>query len=251
MQAMPMQSISHKTILVVEDEPELRGILAAELRDAGYEVMDAPSGNAAIALLGRTSVDVVLSDVRMADGSGLDLVRWLRARHREKPPILLLSGFSDVSSEQAFHEGAAATLAKPLASEELLEIVASFAAPPDLRLSRQPEIGEDVPLVSRSFGSAAEADADGALQVGTGGAFVACESDLPECYDRLRFHFAFANGTVLDGAGVVRWIRRADEPEGAAGFGLEFSYLSGRALATHAQIVGDSPRVSYNPLGTR
>jgi CheY-like chemotaxis protein len=64
-----------KTILVVEDAPDVRDYFAASLRDAGYRVLDAESVHQALALLrGRRGVDAILADYNLGDGTGAELI---------------------------------------------------------------------------------------------------------------------------------------------------------------------------------
>jgi PAS domain S-box-containing protein len=83
-----------ETILVVEDNPDVRDITVDRLQDMGFLTLVADGGPAAVAILeAGTPVDVVFSDVVMAGGmSGYDVVRWVR-EHRPELKILLASGF--------------------------------------------------------------------------------------------------------------------------------------------------------------
>jgi PAS domain S-box-containing protein len=85
-----------ETLLVVEDEPALRGMLTSALRRRGYTVhvcRDMPEALRAIGELG-SSLDLVLTDVVMPHGSGVDLARQIRAHH-PKVKVLLMSGYAD------------------------------------------------------------------------------------------------------------------------------------------------------------
>ena len=57
--------MSKSTILVVEDEPLVREIIVSELEDAGYEVLEAADGAAALALLREARVDLLFTDIRL------------------------------------------------------------------------------------------------------------------------------------------------------------------------------------------
>jgi CheY-like chemotaxis protein len=76
-------------VLVVEDEPALRELWREVLGDAGWEVLDAASGEAAMSLLDTERVDAALADLRMPGLSGLALVYALRAR---VPAVVAISG---------------------------------------------------------------------------------------------------------------------------------------------------------------
>jgi two-component system, cell cycle sensor histidine kinase and response regulator CckA len=109
------------TVLVVDDESEVRTLIAEILRGAGYRVVAAPDGDAAIALLGRAghSVDLLVTDVVMPVMSGTDLA----ARVTEQFPgtrVLFVSGF--VPAGSAALRGAP-LVTKPLRRTELLDAV--------------------------------------------------------------------------------------------------------------------------------
>jgi CheY-like chemotaxis protein len=84
------------SVLFVEDDPLVREAVAGGLRQAGFTVRVAESGDAALALLdGGLQVDVVFSDVVMPGGlSGIDLARALRRRWPELP-VVLATGYTE------------------------------------------------------------------------------------------------------------------------------------------------------------
>jgi DNA-binding NtrC family response regulator len=79
-------------ILIVDDEPDIRGLLSLTFEQAGYVVKTAASGCDAVALCSDEAFDVVLSDITMSEMSGHELARWIEA-HRPATHIALMSGF--------------------------------------------------------------------------------------------------------------------------------------------------------------
>ena len=103
-----------KTVLVVEDEVLIRWIIAEHLRDCGYRVIEAGSGDEAIEVLRRTAltIDVVFSDVRMPGSTdGFALAQWVRAQ-RPAIRVVLTSGI-----EKAFNAAAALCAEAPMVSK--------------------------------------------------------------------------------------------------------------------------------------
>ena len=100
-------------VLIVDDEPDLRELLRLELEGHGWQVEEAANGRDAWRLLQSRDVDVVLTDLRMPGGSGLELVEKLRERGAPPPEIFLMSAYGDVSLEQTRSLGAHPLLAKP------------------------------------------------------------------------------------------------------------------------------------------
>lgn len=108
------------TVLVVDDDGELRDSLVDCLSE-DYAVLEAESADAAVALLTKTSVDFVLSDVRMPGAmDGFGLAAWLRA-NRPGTPVLMMTGYSD--SNPSSHPDDPPLWHKPFAFGQLLEYV--------------------------------------------------------------------------------------------------------------------------------
>jgi adenylate cyclase len=104
-----------RTILIVDDEASAREVLAQMLEPEGYEVIQAESGEEAIALAGSLNIDAFLLDIGMPRMNGIDLCRALR---RMEPysgvPIIFLTGQADdVALEEAFASGGDDFLSKP------------------------------------------------------------------------------------------------------------------------------------------
>lgn len=80
-------------ILVVDDDPEVREILAETLAEFGYGVIQAGSGEEALPMLGtRDGVNLIITDVRMPGMSGLELIEQARARSPSLR-VILISGY--------------------------------------------------------------------------------------------------------------------------------------------------------------
>ena len=100
--------------LVVDDDPDLCDLIEEELNDEGFSVVKANSGNEAIKLLMNTKVDVVLSDIKMPNGTGIDLVKNI-VTHYESPPVLvLMTGFSDITENELMEIGVTRLYNKPI-----------------------------------------------------------------------------------------------------------------------------------------
>jgi two-component system response regulator AtoC len=107
-------------VLVVDDEDPLRRMLEILLRREGFTVLQADSGEAAIVVLEREDVDVVLSDVRMPGMGGLALVRWI-SEHRPGLTAIMMSAFGSIElAVEALHAGAYDYVAKPFKQDEVV-----------------------------------------------------------------------------------------------------------------------------------
>ena len=107
-------------ILLVEDDPAQRTLLAEVLGDAGFAVACAAGVAAALPLIATPSLQLVLSDFKLADGDGLVLLRELRQRRPELSFVLLTAYGSIEHAVSALRAGADDYLAKPFERQALL-----------------------------------------------------------------------------------------------------------------------------------
>ena len=117
--------VAAKRLLVVDDEPDIAGVLSEILRDAGHRVDVAADGNAALHLLARTTYDLVLSDTRMP---GLDGVGFYREVQRRFPALvgrlIFVSGDSLSREKQEFLDSTGVPhLSKPFDVQEVRRLV--------------------------------------------------------------------------------------------------------------------------------
>jgi DNA-binding NtrC family response regulator len=110
-------------ILLVEDKDSLRKVLRMTLENAGYSVTEAADARAATNEIARTPHRVVLTDLRMPHGSGLDVLRAARAADNNIPVIVMTAFGSIDEAVQAMKDGAHDFLQKPVDSNYLLLLV--------------------------------------------------------------------------------------------------------------------------------
>jgi CheY-like chemotaxis protein len=120
-QAAPAPQRTGETILLVEDNPDVRKVTARRLQNLGYVVVEAASGARAVEVLtAGAKIDLVFSDVVMPGGmSGFDLAHWVQ-ENAPTLPILLTSGFAeDVARAGETPASELAILRKPYTGAEL------------------------------------------------------------------------------------------------------------------------------------
>jgi DNA-binding NtrC family response regulator len=110
-------------ILLVEDKDSLRRVLCLTLENAGYTVTESADARDASAEIARTPHRLVLTDLRMPHGSGLDVLRAARAADPDVPVIVMTAYGSIDEAVQAMKDGAHDFLQKPVDSNHLLLIV--------------------------------------------------------------------------------------------------------------------------------
>ena len=129
------------SLLLVDDEPEIVESLRRALRDDGYDLITTTSPVEAIAILEKRAVDVLVSDLRMPEMSGLELVSHVRRHHPQVVRVLLTGHATLGSALQAINEGAVGRyLTKPWDNDELRRDIQDVVQ--QLRASR------DVPVAA-------------------------------------------------------------------------------------------------------
>ena len=111
-------------ILVVDDEPSILRLLQEALSQWGYQVSCASTVEEALVTLGTELFDAALTDIRMPDMSGLDLLREIK-KQDESIEVIVMTGYPTISSAvEALKEGAYDYLSKPLILDELRHLMA-------------------------------------------------------------------------------------------------------------------------------
>jgi DNA-binding NtrC family response regulator len=110
-------------VLLVEDKETLRHALRLTLENAGYEVSDFPDPKSAIEKISQTPFQIVLTDLRMPNGTGLDVLRAVKAIDRDIPVIVMTAYGSIDEAVQAMKDGAYDFLQKPVDTDHLLMLV--------------------------------------------------------------------------------------------------------------------------------
>ena len=99
-------------ILVVDDDEDICAAIASILSDAGFVTKTAGSGLEAMRLLATESFMAIVSDVRMNNGNGLELLDVVR-RHHSRIPFFFMTGYDDVTQDDARQRGASGLFSKP------------------------------------------------------------------------------------------------------------------------------------------
>jgi DNA-binding NtrC family response regulator len=116
--------VSERTILLVDDEEAQRKVLAGFLRKKGFEALACGTVDGALGVAAAHTVDLVLTDLRMPDRGGLELLRELHALNPEIPVIVMTAYGTVASAVEAMKLGAADYLTKPVDLDELELLVA-------------------------------------------------------------------------------------------------------------------------------
>ena len=111
-----------KTVLIIEDETKLRRAVAAYLEDSGYLILEAENGREGIARIAAHQPDVVLTDLRMPEMNGIEVVTWMQ-QHSPRIPVIVISGTGDQHAvDTSLAAGAKLYLTKPIVDLAELDV---------------------------------------------------------------------------------------------------------------------------------
>ena len=117
--------MSAKTILITDDEPHMRRLLEFSIRKTGHTILQAESGEAALALIEQNPVDLLLIDFGLTGMTGLDTIRAIRQKtDSEDLPVVLITARGDTGIRtEAEASNVTAFITKPFSPIELSGLV--------------------------------------------------------------------------------------------------------------------------------
>lgn len=123
--------MSTKNLLVVDDSATTRMLISLTLKKEGaYNIVEVADGREAVERLSTEPVDCVLTDINMPQMNGLDLIDYIRSRHREPqlPIIVITTRGEEASRDKGLAQGANAYLTKPISGPKLVSLVKELLA---------------------------------------------------------------------------------------------------------------------------
>lgn len=115
-------SIEH--ILIIDDDPHILALLSEILGARNFSVSSAPGVKQAIKQISNCPFDLIISDMNMPDGSGLDIIQYTK-QHRPQTPILVITAFGTIQNAvEAMRFGAFNYLTKPFSPDALFTLIA-------------------------------------------------------------------------------------------------------------------------------
>ncbi len=125
-----MTNPSHFSLLVVDDEPDLRTLYELTLLREGYDIETAGTVQEALLHLKDRTYSAVITDMRLPDGAGLDVLRWLEESGRREKTIVITAYGSAENAVEALKAGAYDYLTKPVDLKQFRAVVASALGRP-------------------------------------------------------------------------------------------------------------------------
>lgn len=229
--------MSKKTpsILIVDDEPDLREILEDRFQVFEFQTATAESGNQAWATLQKQSFDIVLSDIRMANGTGLELLAKIKQANVHKPSVFLMTGFhQDFTERDMLNLGADGFLAKPFDASQIRNSIQKAIVPPQDRWSSQGRYSATKTLAYNVQSKGSD------MKVGRLGFSVRTKAN--DCGIGEILSFELSGSISLKGLGKLMW-QHFDQS--VASVGIEILYLEPSCLQTYmGWLSQDKPQAS-------
>lgn len=228
---MTMDYLKNKTILIVEDDEALRESLIMEFEYHGGHVLAAASGNEAIEIIKKgEKIDAILSDVRMPNGNGVDLLKQVKDLNVEVPVMMFMTGFTDLSVPEAYHLGAEAILPKPFELDDLHDLMRRIMTPKTLRWESDEACVMFQDHMKWHFKSLLDAAREEKFFLGRGGFFIPDENPVIGYKKKtgINFTITFEEGTFreISGCGVIRYVNETTKGEGSkVGYAVEFEHI--------------------------
>lgn len=116
-------AIAKPTVLVVDDEDDLRNIVSEVLAESGFDVMQAEHSQAALEILNGRTIDVVLCDIMMPGMTGDELFAVCKESLSIMPVFFFMTGYSKYSKDSAFDHGAAGHFSKPFSFSQMANVI--------------------------------------------------------------------------------------------------------------------------------
>ena len=240
-----------KKVLIVDDEPDIIEIVQFAIENEGYETLTASNAKEALAVFDQSEVDLIISDVRMPGGDGIELLDGVMERENSKP-VIFVTGFSDLSVPEALDRGAAAVFSKPIDTQALIQVINESLQPPENKWIEQRQNERfDIKLkVNFKLGDVSDMVGSSVVNLGRQGMFIAMKEDLPKIGEMVEFKVSFDSKdySSIEGTGEVRWVREGEEDEeGATGVGIEFKTLEKTGASQVLDILNDIKVKAYIP----
>lgn len=112
-----------RNVLIVEDEEILREIFKDIFEDMSFEVYEAANGYEAISCLENNKLELIISDIRMPECTGIEMLEIIKEKNFVEIPVILMTGYSDYKIEKLKTMGVKEVFYKPINPSELMSYI--------------------------------------------------------------------------------------------------------------------------------
>ena len=209
------------SILIVDDEPLILDILSDLFGAFHFRVHTAISGNAGWSLCQISKYNIILTDIRMPDGDGIELLKKVKSVEGIKPSVLIMSGFSELLNEEIYHLGAEGKFSKPFDINSAKQAIQQCLLAPHIRWSQGLNPAENLTITKKGR-DVLELETEKEVLFGRGGFFIAYKFPPPPKGTTIHFDIALESPSPIRfrGAGIIRWIQQLGKDR-KSGLGIE------------------------------
>ncbi|MCB0355436.1 MAG: response regulator [Bdellovibrionales bacterium] len=217
------------TILIVDDDEELLSSIATSFRLFQFNVVEKRSGYEAIEFLkeNENKVSLIISDIRMPNGGGMDVLEYVRSQNNKNPKVLFISGYSDFTVAQMYNRGVDGFFSKPFRVSAIKDAITKTLLNLNERWSQAP-VGHLTMMINKTVESIEPKKENLQFKMGRGGFFTVLTRQIPEVDDLVSFEIKIKDNKPianLRGQGRVRWVRSEEVDGMTPGAGIEIEYI--------------------------
>ena len=239
------------SILIVDDDPELLESITSLFSIFGFSVDDATGGVPAWEKVQAKKYDIIISDVKMPDMNGLELLKKVRSIDAFNPKVLLISGHTEHPIEDMLELGANGFFSKPFNATAVRDSLTQTLLSPADRWSRPTKKFGAKPI-HKKFDSFSIARSQHDFNFGQSGFFIHLEDGLPLAGDHVDFDIEFKDSNPFrkfTGSGHVAWARHESDGDFKAGVGVQIDYLDDFTLKNFIEWADTNKPTATVPKG--
>jgi len=242
-----MDAASGHTVLVVDDDEDLLELLKYEYTLKGFRALSAHCGDEAFGITESQPVDAVVTDIRMAGGDGLSLLRTLKGINARHPVVILISGYADTTAREILALGGEALFAKPFRLKDLVRATERLLKPIEQQWTTPPR-HPPTRCISSNIASPEALTNGKEIALGRGGLAFHIPGPAPYLGERIGFVVTFDKEPTdrFEGCGVVRWTSQATQQIPLTA-GIEFEFLTSQTRARMSASLADHPIGPFIP----
>jgi DNA-binding response OmpR family regulator len=238
--------LNQKQILIIDDEPDLLEIISSEFELEGANVFQADSVEKAISVLSNNPIDIVISDVRMPFRTGIDLLKYIKDKNAFYPPMILISGYTDVPIQDIYDLGAEGFLVKPFRLEDLILLTSRLLKNngPNWPLFDSNNMTEFIFEINNNLKDAVQ---NNVFALGRGGCAFYLSNSLHKTQINREINFSIQlMDKILKGSGAIRWVEHGINSNRTQ-IGIEFRALDSESQKFFKDYLVNNKTIPYIP----
>jgi CheY-like chemotaxis protein len=236
-----MTYLKDHLVLVVDDEPDLREMLVSELQSIDTKTREAKNGKEGIHIVKSEKIDLIISDVRMPGGNGIELLDETKKLNLRKPIFLFITAFSDVTREEIHAHGAEGLISKPFDLPDLIKNLEWLCSPSHERYALKPTSPIETEIKINQ-----DPNEKTPFLMGRGGALIPTGKNLLEAGIYIQLDITFLNGNKIIGIAEVLWNGNSNT-NGEYCAGVEFKYFNDETRGFAIETLEKCNSIAYVP----